>query len=107
EIKAQELVERVLEQLQPFEPAFTVGERVEVLEKQEDGSYIVITNEKAAVHCQAVVIAAGWGCFEPRKAEIQNLEKFEGKGVSYMIKNPEMYRGEKVVLAGGGDSALD
>jgi len=107
EIKAQELVERLLEQIQPFEPTFTLGERVEVLEKQEDGSYIVITNEKTAVHCQAVVIAAGLGCFEPRKPEIQNLEKFEGKGVSYMIKNPEMYRGEKIVLAGGGDSALD
>lgn len=107
EIKAQELVERLLEQIEPFKPSFTLGERVEALEKQEDGSYIVLTNENTAVHCQVVVIAAGLGCFEPRKPDIPGLAQFEGRGVSYMIKNPETYRDEKVVLAGGGDSALD
>lgn len=107
EIKAQELVERLLEQIDPFQPSFTLGERVEALEKQDDGSYIVITNEHTAVHCQVVVIAAGLGSFEPRKPEIPGLEHYEGKGVAYMIKDPETYRGKKVVLAGGGDSALD
>ncbi len=107
EIKAQDLVDRLLEQIKPFDPGFTLGERVEDLEKQEDGSYIVKTNDGTAIHCQAVVIAGGLGCFEPRKPEIENLEHFEGKGVAYMVKNPETFRDKKVVLAGGGDSALD
>lgn len=107
EIKAQELVDRLMEQINPFHPTFTLGERVEGLNKQEDGSYIVSTNDGTQVHCQAVVIAGGLGCFEPRKPEIGRLEEFEGRGVAYMVKNPELFRGRKVVLAGGGDSALD
>ena len=107
EIKAQELIERLMEQINPFEPGFTLGERVEELEKQENGSYIVRTNEGTAVHCQVVAIAGGLGCFEPRKPEIAGLEDFEGKGVAYMVKQPELFRDKNIVLAGGGDSALD
>ena len=107
EIKAQELIDRLMEQIDPFEPGFTLGERVEELEKQEDGSYIVRTNEGTAVHCQVVAIAGGLGCFEPRKPEIAGLEDFEGKGVAYMVKQPEQFRDKNIVLAGGGDSALD
>jgi thioredoxin reductase (NADPH) len=107
EIKAQELVERLMEQITPFNPGFTLGERVEKLEKQTDGSIIVETNDGTKVHCQVVVIAGGLGCFEPRKPEIKGLLDFEGKGVEYMVKNPEHFRNKRVVLAGGGDSALD
>jgi thioredoxin reductase (NADPH) len=107
EIKAQELIDRLMEQIAPFDPGFTLGERVEELEKQEDGSYIVRTNEGTAVHCQLVAIAGGLGCFEPRKPEIAGLEDFEGKGVAYMVKQPEQFRDKNIVLAGGGDSALD
>jgi thioredoxin reductase (NADPH) len=107
EIKAQELIDRLMEQIAPFEPGFTLGERVEALEKQEDGSYIVRTNEGTAVHCQVVAIAGGLGCFEPRKPEIAGLEDFEGRGVAYMVKQPEQFRDKNIVLAGGGDSALD
>ncbi|MFM6953610.1 MAG: NAD(P)/FAD-dependent oxidoreductase, partial [Sphingobacteriaceae bacterium] len=107
EVKAQELIDRLMEQIAPFDPGFTLGERVEELEKQEDGSYIVRTNEGTAVHCQVVAIAGGLGCFEPRKPEIAGLEDFEGKGVAYMVKQPELFRDKNVVLAGGGDSALD
>lgn len=106
-INAQELVERLMEQIDTFKPGFTLGERVERLTKQEDGSMIVETNDGTQVHCQVVAIAGGLGCFEPRKPEIQNLEQFEGRGVAYMVKNPELFRDKKVVLAGGGDSALD
>ncbi len=53
------------------------------------------------------MIAGGLGCFEPRKPEIQNLEQFEGKGITYMVKDPEHFRNKKLVIAGGGDSALD
>jgi len=107
EINAQELVDNLMDQIKPFDPTFTLGERVEHLEKQEDGSYIVKTSDGTQVHCQVVAIAGGLGCFEPRKPEIEGLEDFEGKGVAYMVKNPETYRDKKVILAGGGDSALD
>jgi len=107
EIKAQELVERLMEQIKPFDPGFTLGERVETLERQEDGSIVVGTSDGTQVHCKVVVIAGGLGCFEPRKPEIKGLTDFEGKGVEYMVKKPENFRDKRVVLAGGGDSALD
>ncbi|MEJ7780352.1 MAG: NAD(P)/FAD-dependent oxidoreductase [Daejeonella sp.] len=107
DIKAQELVDRLMEQIAPFDPGFTLGERVETLVRQDDDSYLIGTNEGTIVHAKVVVIAGGLGCFEPRKPEIEGLAGFEGKGVEYMVKNPEHFRDKKVVLAGGGDSALD
>ena len=107
EIKAQELVDNLMEQIKPFNPGFTLGERVEQLQKDEEGNFIVNTSDQTQIHCKAVVIAGGLGCFESRKPEVENLEQFEGKGVSYMVKDPEVYRDKKIVLAGGGDSALD
>lgn len=107
EIKAQELVDRLKEQIEPFNPGYTLGERVETLVKQDDGSYLIGTSDGSIIHTQVVVIAGGLGCFEPRKPDIKNLESFEGKGVEYMVKNPEHFRDKKVILAGGGDSALD
>ncbi|MBX3242805.1 MAG: NAD(P)/FAD-dependent oxidoreductase [Chitinophagaceae bacterium] len=106
-INAQELVDNLMQQIATFKPEFTLGERVDGLEKQEDGSFIVTTNEGTKLHAKAVVIAAGLGCFEPRKPAIERLEDFEGKGVAYMVRNPELFRNKKIVLAGGGDSALD
>ncbi len=107
EIKAQELVENLMAQIKPFEPGFTLGERVEKLDKDENGTFKVTTSDHSEIHCKAVVIAGGLGCFEPRKPDIENLSLFEGKGVNYMVKDPEVYRDKKIVLAGGGDSALD
>ncbi|MDJ1467936.1 NAD(P)/FAD-dependent oxidoreductase [Cytophagaceae bacterium DM2B3-1] len=107
EVKAQDLVDRLMEQIAPFHPTFTLGERVDSVEKQTDGSFILTTNEKTEIACQVIVIAGGLGCFEPRKPEIEHLEEFEGKGVVYMVKNPELFRDRRIVLAGGGDSALD
>jgi thioredoxin reductase (NADPH) len=106
-IRAQELIDKQMEQVAPFHPTFTLGERVESLKKQSDGSYILESNEGTIIHASVVVIAGGLGSFEPRKPEVVGLADFEGKGVSYMIKNPELYRDRKVVIAGGGDSALD
>ena len=107
EVKAQDLVDNLMEQAKPFKPTFTLGERVDHLDKQEDGSFIVTTSDKTHVHAQVIIIAGGLGCFEPRKPVLENLEKFEGKGVTYMVKDPETFRDKKVVIAGGGDSALD
>jgi len=106
-VSAQELVDNLMEQIKPFHPTFTLGERVESLERQPDGSYHIKGNEQTVIHAQVVVIAGGLGSFEPRKPEIPGLRDFEGRGVSYMVKNPEHYRNKRIVIAGGGDSALD
>src|SRR5690625_120126 len=106
-IDAQDLIDKQMEQIAPFAPTFSLGERVEGLKKQVDGSYHVIGSEGTMIHCQVVVIAGGLGCFEPRKPALENLDRYEGKSVHYMVKDPEKFRGKKVVIAGGGDSALD
>lgn len=107
EIKAQELVDNLKKQIAPFAPTFTLGERVETIERQEDKSFIVTTSDNTKIHCKVITIAGGLGCFEPRKPAIEQLEAFEGKGVTYMVKDPELFRDKHIVLAGGGDSALD
>lgn len=107
EILAGDLTERLMEQIAPFSPGFTLGERAETLEKLEDGTFLV-TTDHGTQHCAPVVaIAGGLGSFEPRKPPIDNLAQYEGNGVAYFIKNPEQYRNQNVILAGGGDSALD
>jgi len=107
EVLAGDLVKNLEKQIEPFHPTFTLGERVEHLHKQEDGSFIVETSEGTKVACKVVVIAGGLGSFEPRKPAIDNLETFEGKGVNYMVRDPEHFRSKRIVIAGGGDSALD
>ena len=106
-INAQELVDNLMEQIAPFHPTFTLGERVDELQRLDDGTFVIQTNEKTKVEAKVVVIAGGLGCFEPRKPAISNLEIFEGKGVHYMVKNPEQFRDKRIVISGGGDSALD
>ncbi|MFN6038857.1 MAG: NAD(P)/FAD-dependent oxidoreductase [Bacteroidota bacterium] len=107
-VGAQELVDNLLRQIEPFKPSFTFGERIENFEKRGEADFILTTNMGTQVNAKVVVIAAGLGCFEPRKPEVKDLEKFEnGKGVAYMVLNPEDYKDKKLVIAGGGDSALD
>ena len=107
EILAHELVENLRKQIEPFTPSFTLGERVETLTRLEDQSFQLTTSDKTEINAKVVVIAGGLGCFEPRKPEIENLEIFEGKGVNYIVKDPEMFRDKRIMIAGGGDSALD
>ena len=107
EILAGDLTEKLMEQIAPFSPGFTLGERAETLEKQEDGTFIVTTDQGTQHRAPIVAIAGGLGSFEPRKPPIENLVQYESKGVAYFIKNPEQYRNQHVVIAGGGDSALD
>lgn len=107
DVLAQDLVTNLEKQIAPFAPTATLGERVEELERLEDDSFRLQTNEGTEIFCKVVVIAGGLGCFEPRRPAIENLEQYEGKGIAYIIKNPEKFRGKKLVLAGGGDSALD
>ncbi|MEJ6664316.1 MAG: NAD(P)/FAD-dependent oxidoreductase [Flavobacteriaceae bacterium] len=107
EILAGDLTAKLLEQIKPFDPGFTLGERAETLETLEDGTFLVTTNKGTKHQAPIVAIAGGLGSFEPRKPPIENLVQYEDKGVTYFIKDPENYRGKHVVLAGGGDSALD
>ena len=107
EILAGDLTEILLEQSKQFKPGFTLGERAERIEKQSDGTFLVTTNKGTLHAAPVVVIAGGLGSFEPRKPAIDNISDYEEKGVAYMIKDPEFYRDKRVVIAGGGDSALD
>jgi len=107
EILAGDLTDKLMEQIKQFEPGFTLGERAETIEKQEDGSFIVTTNKGTKHQAPIVAIAGGLGSFEPRKPPIPSIADYEDKGVEYMIKEPELYRDKDVVIAGGGDSALD
>ncbi|MGJ8736735.1 NAD(P)/FAD-dependent oxidoreductase [Zobellia laminariae] len=107
EVLAGDLVNNLMEQIKPFEPGFTLGERAQTIEKLEDGTFIVTTNKGTKHHAPIVAIAGGLGSFEPRKPLLENLQKYEDNGVAYIIKDPEVYRDKRVVIAGGGDSALD
>jgi thioredoxin reductase (NADPH) len=107
EILAGDLTDKLMEQIKQFEPGFTLGERADTIKKQEDGSFIVTTNKGTQHKAPIVAIAGGLGSFEPRKPPIPNIADFEDKGVEYMIREPELYRDKDVVIAGGGDSALD
>ena len=107
EVLAGELVNNLLKQIEPFQPGFTLGERAESIEKLDDNSFLVTTNKGRIHNAPIVAIAGGLGSFEPRKPLLENLSDFEDRGIAYMIRDPEVYRNKKVVIAGGGDSALD
>lgn len=107
-VLAHELVDNLMRQAEPFNPTFTLGERIESLQKHGEQDFTLTTNMGTTISSKVVVIAGGLGCFEPRKPEVENLQQFEnGKGINYMILDPEKYRNQKMVIAGGGDSALD
>src|SRR5690606_4696702 len=107
QIMAGELVDNLMEQIRPFQPGFTLGERADTLETLEDGSFLVTTNKGTKHWAPVVAIAGGLGSFEPRKPLLENLSRYEDRGLAYMIRDPEVYRDQRVLIAGGGDSALD
>jgi len=106
-ILAGDLTDQLMEQIKPFSPGFTLGERAESIEKDDEDQFVVTTNRGTQHRAPIIAIAAGLGCFEPRKPPVEDLLSFEDNGVEYIIKDPEFYRGKKVVISGGGDSALD
>ena len=106
-VLAGELIDNLMEQIAPFNPGFTLGERAESLEKVGEKMYRLTTSRGTVIEAPVICIAGGLGCFEPRKPPIPNIEKYEDNGVAYVIRDPEVYRDRKVLLAGGGDSALD
>ena len=107
EIIAGDLIKNLLEQIKPFDPSYTLGETALKLDKYDDGSFKVTTDKGTEILAKIIAIAGGLGTFTPRKPNISNITDFEDKGILYMIKDPNDFNDKTVVIAGGGDSALD
>lgn len=106
-IGAAELIERLYTQAAPFEPTYHLGQRVEKLEGQA-GAFTLTTSTGTVIQAKAVIIAAGCGAFGPNRPPLEGVERFEeGRGVAYYVNKQEYYRAKRVVIAGGGDSAVD
>ena len=105
-IMGQELVDKLKEQAAPFNPTYHFGQRVEKLDGTS-GNFTVTTSTGTQIRCKAIIIAAGCGAFGPNRPPMEGLEAYEGKSVFYMVAKREDYRGKKVAIAGGGDSAVD
>jgi thioredoxin reductase (NADPH) len=106
-ILAGDLIDNLMEQIAPFKPGFTLGEKAISIEQTSDNKFIVTTENGTQHIAPNIAIAGGLGVFEPRKPPIANITQFENKGIDYMVKDPEKYRNKKIVISGGGDSALD
>jgi thioredoxin reductase (NADPH) len=106
-IMAQELVEKLKEQAAPFAPIYHFGQRVEKVEKLETGDWRMETSTGTVLRCKAIIIAAGCGAFGPNRPPLTGIEAYEGKSVFYMVARREDFRGKRVAIAGGGDSAVD
>ena len=103
----RELTDSLLKQIEPFGATFHLGQTVTALERQADGRFRVETSRGAQFLARTVFIAAGVGAFEARPMRVAGLEKYEGKQLFYRVKNPAEFAGKDLVIAGGGDSALD
>ncbi len=104
---AQGLVDALLEQIKPFNPQFHLNEMVEKVEKIGDPLFRFTTDQGKVFECKVVVIAAGGGSFQPKRPPIPGVEPYEGKSVFYAVRKMEAFRGKRVLIVGGGDSALD
>lgn len=103
----EELVERLLEQSEPFKPQFHFNSEVTSLKRHEDGTFTLLTGTGDSFDCRAVIVAAGGGSFTPVKVRVEGFAQFEDKQLFYRVKDPSIHKGKRVVVLGGGDSALD
>ncbi len=106
-IMAGDLVDRLVEQAAPFEPVYHLGQQVTTLETGTDGAWRVGTSAGTVIEATAVIIAAGVGAFGPNLPPLAGIEAYEGSAVHYLVRRREDFRGKRVVIAGGGDSAVD
>ena len=105
-VDAADLIAKLEEQAAPFEPTYHLGQRVEKMEKAGDG-WKLTTSKGVEITAQAVIIAAGCGAFGPNRPPLEGLEAYEGTSVFYLVKRKADFAGKKIVIAGGGDSAVD
>jgi thioredoxin reductase (NADPH) len=101
------LTDALMEQIKPFHPTFHLNEMVETVEKIGDPLFRVTTNAGQVFECKIIVIAAGGGSFQPKRPPIPGIEAYEAKSVYYAVRQMEAFRGKRLLVAGGGDSALD
>jgi len=106
-VSGQELTVRLLEQIKPFNPTFHLNQRVEALERCEDGRWRLVTDIGQEFLTTVVVVAAGGGSFTPKRPPLEGIEDFEGKSVFYSVRRIEDFRDRNILIIGGGDSALD
>lgn len=106
-VLAGDLIEKLEAQMAPFHPTFHLGQRVVEMTRQDDGRWLVRTDKGTTINCAVVIIAAGVGAFGPNRPPLAGIEAYEGKSVFYMVSRREAFRGKTVVIAGGGDSAVD
>lgn len=106
-ILASELIEKLEEQARPFEPVYHLNQRVDACVKNEDGSFTITTSKGTKINCKAVIIAAGCGAFGPNRPPLAGIEAYEGKSIFYSIRSKAEFANKNVVIAGGGDSAVD
>ena len=103
----QELTDLLLKQIEPFEPGMHLGQEVQVVHRQDDGTFFVETSKGTQFNAKAVVIAAGVGSFQPRPLRVPDAESYEDKSLYYRVREPGQFAGKRLVILGGGDSALD
>ncbi len=106
-ITGDELVNDLIEQSKPFEPKFHLSQQAKSIRRIENNLWEVTTSNNINIVANCIVIAAGAGCFVPRKPPIDNLSEFENKSIFYSIKDKSIFKNKKILIAGGGDSALD
>lgn len=104
---AQELVDRLLVQIKPFNAGLHLGQEVTELARRADGRFDLATSAGTRFDAAAVIIAAGLGSFQPRRLLVPDVERFEGRQVHYRVRQAEEFHGQDLLIAGGGDSALD
>lgn len=105
-VRAQELIDNLLEQAKKFDPAVALSQSVEKVEKQEDGTFKLTTNSEIH-YSKAIIITAGNGAFQPRRLEVDGANKFEGINLHYHVDDLNKFAGQNVLVCGGGDSAVD
>jgi thioredoxin reductase (NADPH) len=103
----RELVGNLLKQIEPFKPQFHLNQEVSTLEKQADGRFLIRTSQDQQFLSKAIFVAAGVGAFQPRTLNLDGIEAFVDKQIFYRVRNPEQFAGKRMVICGGGDSALD
>ena len=106
-VGAQELVDRLVEQIKPFEPEFHLGQMVTRLERNDEGRFLLETSAGTRFDTATVVLAAGLGAFQPRRLRAKGADAFEESQIHYRVRDPDHFEGKNLVILGGGDSALD